>query len=396
MMHFGFVEKGYPGPAGGGGAGTFVQVMGRHLVKEGHRVTVVATSRDRQRMEENDEGVRVVRLPVGRDRMMKIFALPGAYAFRHMARHLCRGWMVAREIDRLNADRPFDLVEYSEGGDYWHGRRRRFKLVSHLHGSRYTFLKQSGRPVDAAEWRQRKLELSFIRSADWVFSPSRALAGIVEEEAACRLTHLTIQPYPLDAESASEAVRSSRTSGEMKVIFAARNDPVKGGDVLLSSVNHVEASGGGILFDFYGYAPKPGQLLPRSVRVHGFVPRKTLLDCYKEADVAVIPSFWDNSPNTIYEAMAAGLPVIGSSVGGIPELVSHGETGFLVEARDFRGIAARLLEFRDNPQMRIFMGAAARERIMHLANPEANLQARLAVYESIVSTNPVRPLVTEP
>lgn len=388
-MHFGFVEKGYPGSSGGGGAGTFVQVMGRYLVREGHRVTVVARTREGRVEEEDDQGVRVFRVPVTYPRGFAFFRLPLIQSYRHAARYRREGQVVAQFLDRLHAEAPFDLVEYSEGGDYWHRQSRSFKVVSHLHGSRYTFLKESGRPTETADWRQRKLELAFIRKADWVLSPSRALAGIVEGEAGSPLRNVTIRPYPLDVVSAQGVERSESSDGVMRVVFAARNDPVKGGDVLLEAVRDIEKAGGGVHFDFYGYLPKSGQSLPDSVTIHGFVPRETLLENYSCADVAVIPSFWDNSPNTVYEAMAASLPVIASAVGGIPELVSDGETGFLLEARDEGTIARLLLQLRDDPAMRRRMGRAGRERILTLAEPEPNLKARLEVYRDIVSAEAV-------
>ncbi len=388
-MHFGFVEKGYPGSSGGGGAGTFVQVMGRYLVREGHRVTVVARTRDGGVEEESDQGVRVFRVPVSYPRSFALYRLPLIRSHRHAARYRREGRVVAQFLDRLHAEDPFDLVEYSEGGDFWHRRNRSFKVVSHLHGSRYTFMKESGHPVEKADWHQRKLELAFIRQADWVLAPSKALAGIVAREAAAALGNVTIRPYPLDVVSAAGVESTEASHGLMRVVFAARNDPMKGGDVLLDAVREIERCGGGVEFDFYGFLPESGQDVPESVKIHGFIPRETLLVAYGRADVAVVPSFWDNSPNTVYEAMAACLPVIGSAVGGIPELIQHEETGFLVQARDWRSIAQHLLQLRDDPEMRRRMGRAGRKRILTLADPEPNLDARLGVYRAIVSGFPV-------
>lgn len=68
---------------------------------------------------------------------------------------------------------------------------------------------------------------------------------------------------------------------------------------------------------------------------HGFVPDKELNHLYDIANVLVVPSIWyDNSPTVICEAFVHGTPVIGSRIGGIPELVHDGENGFLYEPRD--------------------------------------------------------------
>lgn len=66
------------------------------------------------------------------------------------------------------------------------------------------------------------------------------------------------------------------------------------------------------------------------------------------------------SPLKVYEYMAAGLPVVASSVGQIPEVLSHGETGYLTEPSNPAGLAAVLDELASNPSKRAAMGAAAR------------------------------------
>lgn len=64
----------------------------------------------------------------------------------------------------------------------------------------------------------------------------------------------------------------------------------------------------------------------------GFVPNENLKELYEQANVVVLPSLWyDNSPVVIYESFKYGTPVIGSNIGGIPELVEEGYNGFLFE-----------------------------------------------------------------
>jgi len=73
----------------------------------------------------------------------------------------------------------------------------------------------------------------------------------------------------------------------------------------------------------------------KRIRFHGFVSKKKLNQLYDTANVLIVPSIWyDNSPTVIYEAFVHGIPVIGSRIGGIPELVHNGENGFLYEPRN--------------------------------------------------------------
>src|SRR4029453_16281754 len=82
-----------------------------------------------------------------------------------------------------------------------------------------------------------------------------------------------------------------------------------------------------------------------------------------ESDLFVLPSESEASPNVILEAMAAGLPVVASNVGGIPELVTDGVTGSLVPPADSDALAAALLDLLDHPGRATAFGQAGRARI---------------------------------
>jgi len=86
---------------------------------------------------------------------------------------------------------------------------------------------------------------------------------------------------------------------------------------------------------------------------HGFVLDKDLKGLYQKANVTVVPSIWyDNSPMVIYESLMHGSPVIGSRIGGIPELVEEGYNGFLFEAGNV-GELKKIFEniLHDTPQL---------------------------------------------
>lgn len=86
-----------------------------------------------------------------------------------------------------------------------------------------------------------------------------------------------------------------------------------------------------------------------------------LLSC---ADVFLLPSRVEGFPNAVMEAMAAGLPVVASAVGGIPDLVRHGQDGFLHEASDMDGMAQSVVRLLEDAALRERLGEAARQRIL--------------------------------
>jgi glycosyltransferase involved in cell wall biosynthesis len=81
----------------------------------------------------------------------------------------------------------------------------------------------------------------------------------------------------------------------------------------------------------------------------------------KEIDIVVVPSVKpDPCPRTVLEAMAFGKPVVASALGGIPEMIQHGETGILVEPRDVAGLVGWLLRLIDDEELAAGLGSRAR------------------------------------
>lgn len=96
----------------------------------------------------------------------------------------------------------------------------------------------------------------------------------------------------------------------------------------------------------------------------GFLDRAAYHDCLAAADAFLnLSTYLDPFPTVNLEAMAMGVPVVGTCYGGTPEAVLDGETGFLVDPRDVPGVAARALALLDDPSLRERLGAAGRRRV---------------------------------
>lgn len=102
------------------------------------------------------------------------------------------------------------------------------------------------------------------------------------------------------------------------------------------------------------------------------------------ARIVVLPSLWqENAPLSLLEAMAAGVPVVASRMGGIPEIVRDGKTGVLVPPNDARELAETLRRlYRDDDRLRAY-GQAARKVAEKEYNPELHYERIREVYESV-------------
>jgi glycosyltransferase involved in cell wall biosynthesis len=123
-----------------------------------------------------------------------------------------------------------------------------------------------------------------------------------------------------------------------------------------------------------------GPLRKRVPQARGFVPRNELEREYRDAAVVVCPSRREGFGVTCLEAMAYGKPVVASAVGGLRDLVVDGETGLLVPPRDPAALRAALACLLDDRELRLRLGAAARERARERFSWDRVVDATLKAY----------------
>lgn len=106
------------------------------------------------------------------------------------------------------------------------------------------------------------------------------------------------------------------------------------------------------------------------------------------ADAFALASRWEGMPNSVLEAMAAGLPVVATAVGGCPELVVDAETGLLVPPGDARALADALVSLLSDPPKARKMGQAGRARARDHFSLDGMVRANVAIYERLLSSAP--------
>ena len=171
-----------------------------------------------------------------------------------------------------------------------------------------------------------------------------------------RRVHLVYHGIDLQNFAAAEAPAVRARGGRARILSVGRLVPKKGHEDLLAACAWLLADGVDFECEIVGDGPLRAALtaeverlgLSERVCFSGSMTHRDLLGRYRQADLFVLApriaedGDRDGIPNVIAEAMAVGIPVVASEVSGIPELVRHGQTGWLAPSRDPAALAAAM------------------------------------------------------
>jgi glycosyltransferase involved in cell wall biosynthesis len=239
---------------------------------------------------------------------------------------------------------------------------------------------------------RRKLGiLAEFRNRLHVVSPSRWLAREAQRSILFRDVPVSVIPNSIDTvlfspEHRREARQSLGLPPDLRVIlFIAHNltDPRKGFKYLDEALCRLGPQPNLVLLLVGDGNPEIMAPVP-VLRAGELWDDAAVSNLYAAADLAVLPSLEDNLPNTVLEAMASGVPVIGFDVGGVPDLIIPGETGFLVPLRDSFELSRAVSSALGDPARLGAMGRAARSLIERNHTLEVQANSYLELYRSLL------------
>ena len=118
--------------------------------------------------------------------------------------------------------------------------------------------------------------------------------------------------------------------------------------------------------------------------------RDDIPEILKASDIFVLPSRSEGMPAVLIEAMAAGLPCVAANVGGVPEVINHGENGLLFEREDVEGLAKNLISLTEDEQLRKRLASQASERARAFGM-KSYVDKVFKCYQNLLGNNIARP-----
>lgn len=234
--------------------------------------------------------------------------------------------------------------------------------------------------------------------SDALVAPSRVTAGELEEDYGAR--NVRVIPNGIRCEDLEAAGRrrlaADTGSRPPTVLYVGRLRTRKAVAVLLEAFVLVRRELRAAHLVLVGdgeqraalEAQKTSLGLGEEVVFTGALPREKIVDLYAAADVYCLPSLYEGFPVAILEAMAAALPVVSTTVSGIPEAVMPGQTGELVEPEDVAALARELLVLLEDPVKARVYGEAGRALLAERFSIEVVTRAYLALWQEVGGGQP--------
>jgi glycosyltransferase involved in cell wall biosynthesis len=197
---------------------------------------------------------------------------------------------------------------------------------------------------------------------------------------------------------ASAALRARLGIGPEKrvVLIVGRLSSEKDHATLLEAMRRVQGTAPDAHLAIVGDGPERPRIeaavralgLAGSVTLAGQVPSAEPF--YGIADLCVLSSLSEGSPNALLEAMAAGVPVVATAVGGIPEMVTHGESALLVKPGDCEAMTNAIAALLSDGDLARRLAARAREIVLERHAPEGRMRRLVEIYRRQATSPPGR------
>jgi D-inositol-3-phosphate glycosyltransferase len=381
-----------PGTRDSGGLNVYVRELSRQMAERGHRMDIFTRRTDDLTPEITaiDENTRVIQVAAGPYAADK-------YAQRRHLETFRQGVMAF--ADRGQAE--YDLVHSHYWMSGWVGQTLGdcWKVP---HVVMFHTLAEAKNRHHLGE-REPKYRIAgervVARGADAVIAASESERDTLIEEYGVSPQRILVIPCGVDTEmfrpSDTRAARKALGLDPKKpvLLFIGRIEPLKGIDVLVRASAQLD---GNFQLLVVGGDEKDTMrihelhTLAEELGVHGkvvfadAVPHEELAGYYNAASICVVPSYYESFGLVALEAMACGVPVIASRVGGLKETVRDGQTGYLVPWRCPEPFAERLDLLLTNEPLRASLGEEAREVAQRYRWPV--IAARVEdVYHDLVS-----------
>lgn len=317
---------------------------------------------------------------------LTVHYLPPAYRFANVTFFLINKFRLLWELAGIEPD----LIHAHIAGTYAEvAHMTGLPAILTLHGIRYrsSWLQQGW----LNRWVRRPLitrnERASVRRARHII----AINPCIQEEFG---PLIRATAYPIENPVPDKFFKLENREKGAQVLYVGRVTEGKGVGLLIRAIASVKDRIPAIRLHLAGRAIDTsyqrslqelakGLELEQNVHFLGLLDEKRLLEAYEQCALVVLPSYHETAPMAIQQAMAAGKPVVATRVGGIPYLVSHKETGLLVDYGDITGLTEAIIHILSDDALRARMGEQARKKALQRFHAAVVARQTYEVYQKV-------------
>ena len=242
-----------------------------------------------------------------------------------------------------------------------------------------------------------------LEACEWLVTCTRSgaehLAELSPDPSKVHLVYhgIDLSRFPLKTQKTKKKPDGANAKQPVAILTVGRAVAKKGIDTLLHALARLP-DGFHWRWTHIGGGPLKGELeaLAKSLKLddrcefQGALPQETVLETYRKSDLFVLPSRIDETgdrdglPNVVVEAQSQGLAIVSTRISGIPELISEGENGLLVEPDDVEALAEAILALGRDPELRAAMGRRGAKRVQEQFSHKASIGRLIALLETSV------------
>ena len=276
-----------------------------------------------------------------------------------------------------------------------------------LFGRRPVVFTEHGRHFPDLPSRKRSVvNRLMVRNCDRLIGCGKAVRqalidneGLPESRVEVIYNGVDLKALGKSSPGARESIRAEFgvASTDFVAVLVARLHELKDHQTALRAIDQARKEIPGLRLLLAGDGDQRAAI-ERTIRERGLEDTVTLAGTRKDvanllaaSDVFLMSSISEGIPLTVIEAMAARRPVVSTAVGGLPELIEHGVTGFLASSRDDSSLAASLIELYRNADLRERMAEEAARRAHENFSLDGMLNSYRNVYHDVLGLNNNRP-----
>ncbi|RHH41631.1 glycosyltransferase family 1 protein [Phocaeicola plebeius] len=397
-MHICFVCREYIPSLRGGGIASYIKEMAHGLSEKGHKVTVICASDDtKEEYSYQDGKVEVIRLKGGDFLIPEKESTSILKKFRTFYRFFSYRRRILETILKL---KDIDIIEVPEyGAEGYYLNKLSIPVITRLHTpmllDHFYFNIQKLNKNNWHYYWQGLQEFKQMKQAKYITSCSTSLKEWSSKLLGIQDNKIQVIYNPIQTSRWVLKTNHLQNLSVKTILFAGTICDWKGcGD--LAEACQMLQSNTQMPFELHLigkngiYAEELQKKYGRYpwFKLIGKIPREELMKRYAEADVICFPSWWENMPMVCIEAMLCGGIVIGSNSGGMSEIISNEENGFLIPPHQPK-ILAKTIQKAINlsEQRRQEISQNAQKRIRDDFSMDTILQQTISYYQQVINNS---------